>query len=185
MRRFIVIALLVVAAAFASEARAYSVFAELNAVASWLAQRDVEVRCLTEDESSTDFVIAVLGAQAYVEGWLDAKADWHPDDATVFKHGHCEALLALVGGDASGYSVRDLALAILILTHESGHLRGHRWSADEAKTECWAIRHFRYVAERLGVSDRDARRLLFAHAVDIHSRLSAAYQQPGCKVPRP
>lgn len=144
--------------------------------------RDVSVRCQTPAESASDVHI-LLGASAYVPGYLDARGRWHPDDYTVFAHGLCETLDAIIADDATGYSLDDLAWAVLVLTHESGHLRGHRWSADEAKTECWAIRHVGYVAHRLGIVDEAARRLFVAQAVRIHRSLSAEYRLAGCRLP--
>lgn len=101
------------------------------------------------------------------------KGRWRPGKAAVLKHGLCESLLTK---DADPVQQ---ALAVLALTHESGHLRGHRWSADEAKTECWAIRHFRYVAIHLGL---DANKL-YPHAWRFHKTLPEQYHLPGCVVP--
>lgn len=175
----------IAASVMASQAVAYSNEPGLNGVASWLAQRKVEIRCLTQEESASDYVIGSIGAEAYVEGWRDPKGGWHPKSWAVFKYGHCETLLALMAGNASGYSLYDISFSALILTHEAGHLRGHRWSVDEAKTQCWALRHFRYVIERLGVSDRDVQRLMVAQALEIHWSLSSVYHTPNCKVPTP
>jgi hypothetical protein len=182
-RRRFVVAVALLALWLASSASAYWTSPELDSAASWLAQRRVEVRCLTEAESADDFVIA-SGASAYVDGWFDRRGRWHPVNHTVFGYGVCETLIALLAGEADEFTVSDLAWALLVLTHESGHLRGHRWSADEAKTECWAIRHVGYVAARFGLDD-SARRLIVAYALEHHRALPDVYHLPGCKLPEP
>ncbi|HSE45105.1 MAG TPA: hypothetical protein VLA89_07225 [Gemmatimonadales bacterium] len=184
MRRLLVTlaVIVVLAGGMASQAFGYMTTPEMNALSSWLAQRQVEVHCLTQDESDEDLTIA-LGALAYVEGWLDLKGNWHPFRTTVFASGLCETLWTMQGGDFSSYSNHDMALAALVLTHESGHLRGHRWSADEAKTECWAIRHVGYVLARIGV-EQPLRQELVREAVAIHNdELAEGYQLPGCVLP--
>lgn len=188
MRRALAVLLALAALAAAAPAiagPAWSSSPVVDETTRWLAMRKVvHVRCQTVSESAADFTIAVFGATAYVEGWTDRWGNWHPGRYAVFSHGICETIDALAAGDASGYSLHDLAWAVLVLTHEAGHLRGHRWSADEARTECWAIRHVGYVAHRLGVVDSAARRLLVAAAVDIHeNELDESYQLPGCELP--
>lgn len=155
-------------------------------VVRWLSMRPAtSARCLTPDEAAADIHIA-FGASGYVEGWLDRRGAWHPSKTTVLAPGICEAIEALAAGEADEYTLAELAWAVLVVTHESGHLRGHRWSGDEARTECWAIRHVGYVAARLGVTSIDARRLLVGAAVDIHrSELGAEYQLPTCVLPKP
>lgn len=80
------------------------------------------------------------------------------------------------------------ALAVMVLTHEAYHLR-KTWSArgDEAKTQCKAIRHFRYAAMMLGASPELATQLR-AFALAHHWRLAARipqYHLQNCVVPRP
>lgn len=168
----------------APAALAYDSYRIINEVASWLAMRPVKVHCLTPEESRNDPIIVVYGAEAYVAGTRDIQGHWHPGKTAVFKHGYCETILAVQRGDASGYTPRDIALAALILTHEAGHLRGHFWSGNEAKTECWAIRHVGYVLARLGVESTDARRMLVSEAVAVHKSLPAEYQLGTCVVPK-
>lgn len=114
------------------------------------------------------------GVLGYVKGWRDKHRRWHPGKHAVLRFGLCEAIL-----HPEKWTTEETALAVLVLTHESGHLRGHRWSADEAKTECWAIRHFRYVATRLGL---DANKL-YPHALRFHLLLPPEYWLYGCVVP--
>lgn len=162
----------------------FNSYRSINNVATWLAQREVTVSCLTKKETEEDAIIQVWGAEAYVAAHYDALGRRRPANVAVFKFGHCEALLALIRGDAAGYTVYDLALAGLILTHEAGHLRGHTWWSDEAKTECWAIRHVGYTFARLGVENETARRILVAEAVKIHEGLSDSYRLKGCVLPK-
>lgn len=175
----------VTAALAAAPAHAWRSYAPIDAAASWLAMRDVSVRCLTPEETANDPLIVFYGAVAYVDGWVELDGRWHPGDNAVFKHGICETLLALLAWDARPYTVSDLAWALLVLAHESGHLRGHEWSGSEALTECWAIRHVGYVAAWFGVSDPAARRLIVALAVAHHRSLPIEYQLDSCKLPDP
>lgn len=151
-------------------------------MASWLAQRPVQVHCLTQKETDNDEIIVFWGADAYVLGMKDDKGVWRPFDWTVFRHGLCEILLKLEAGQAADVPTEELAWAILVITHESGHLRGWGWSANEAKTQCWAMRHFRYVAQRFGVVDTAP---LVAAALELHSRMPLNYQLSSCKLPSP
>ena len=97
----------------------------------------------------------------------------------------CDAALH-VTDDTYGLSRR--AIAVLVLTHEAYHLRtvwGSR--GDEARTECKAIRHFRYAAQMLGASPELATQLR-VYALSFHWRLAAKYPEynlQNCKVPKP
>lgn len=179
----IVLAVFLVALAAVPAAFTHTSYREIDSVASWLAMREVSVICQTEEESQKDVVISIWGASAYVDGWFDHRGNWHPSSTSVFAHGICEVLLEVRSGYIRDWE--DSAWAILVLTHEAGHLRGHRWSRNEAKTECWAIRHFRYAAQRLGVSDPGALSTLVGFAVRVHRGLSPDYRLKGCKLPRP
>lgn len=184
MRRYIVSLVVLVAVCLlaAAPALSYSQASALDGIASWLAMRPVEIRCLTKEESEQDSYIAAYGAAAYVLGEEDERG-WHPVNYAVFSYGHCEPLLAYLSGDASAWTLDDVAWAILVLTHESGHLRGHRWSASEAQTQCWAMRHYRYVAQRLGVTDPAILSLMVRRALYWHSRMPTEYQLRGCALP--
>jgi len=166
---------------FAHDARASWQDARLNAIASWLAGRPVRVKCLDAQESRSDKVIA-LGASAYVAGRVDRRGRWWPSRVTVFKDGICQRLWNALEGDASRWSARSLAWAVLVLTHESGHLRAAPWSGSEAETECWAVQHVQAVGRRLGI---EALELLQSLVNEQHRMLPGAYQQPGCIVPSP
>lgn len=167
----------------AAPAYGYARYQVINQTATWLANgRQVHIRCLTVEEAAEDYYIAIVGAAAYVEGYLNQRGEWKPRRYAVFDHGLCEPLLALAAGDTSLYDDEDVAWSVLVLAHESGHLRGHAWSGDEALTERFALRHYRYTAMRLGASADRASDLL-RHAVRIHRGMSEAYLAPGCRIP--
>ena len=125
-------------------AQAWDSYPEIDETASWLSQRPVKVRCLTEAETAADFAISLWGASAYVL----LAPDGGPEDYTVFEYGLCERLHALYTQTWYGtYTLRGVAWALLVIVHESGHMRGHgQWWKDEGKVNRWAIRHVRYAA---------------------------------------
>lgn len=174
-----IVALILLALSLSARAQASWSDKRIDGIASWLAGRPVSVNCLTLEESKSDFTIR-MGAAAYVDGWFDAKNRWHPYDAAVFDHGICERLRDVLDGDASRWSGRSLAWAVLVLTHESGHLMDRRWSRDEAKTECWAVQHVQAVGRRLGIT---ALPLLQYLVNEQHRMLREQYQLPGCVIP--
>lgn len=170
----------VLLALLAGTARASATYPELDAVASWLAMRPVEVRCLTQEESDADMNIVVWGASAYVEV-IEGK----PADYTVFSYGLCERLLSVLSNSWQGrYTLSSLGWAVLVIAHESGHLRGHGWWGSESRTNCWALRHVRYTALRLGASD-DLARGIRSWASWWYWRQPSEYRLPGCKIPTP
>jgi hypothetical protein len=169
---------------FASSAHAWGRFDKLDETASWLAMRDVHVHCLTPKEGEADPAISAWGASAYVEGWVDRHGAWHPYNYTTFAPGLCEQVMAVVRGDLTTFSIPDLAWAVLVITHESGHLRGHRWSAYEDKTQNWALRHFVPTAVHLGLDEATARSLLLPEAVKWHLSMPPEYRGPGCMKPK-
>lgn len=153
MKFRIVIAAVILAwiALAVNDARAYSHYTKLDEIATKLAMRPVEYRCLSYQESLADSMIQFWGAAAYVE-WdftenENGEWKWGPKDYAVASFDSCQPLLQYLQGKVVAPS--RLAWAVLVLTHESGHLRGME---DEAWTECWAIRHVRYVAQFLGFS---------------------------------
>lgn len=164
----------------AAPAQAFSTHPELDATASWLAQRPAEVRCYTQEEADQDVALTLFGAAAYVDVTPDG-----PSEYTVFSPGLCEKLLSIRDGSWRGrYSLSALAWAVLVLTHESGHLRGWAWWTSEAKTNCWALRHVRYTALRLGASD-DLSLGIRSWAVYWYRQQPPEYRLAGCRIPFP
>ena len=152
----------------------------LNETVSWLAQRPVTVRCLSPTEAAEDYHLSVLGWLAYVDGRY-VNDRFIPGNVATLTPKVCWPLLAIGRRYSSVYTTSEVALALLVLTHESGHLRGRGWS--EAQTQCWAIRHVGYVARRLGVSASELPAVLAA-ALEWDARLPDSYRLPGCVRPR-
>lgn len=168
----------VLLALLAGTARASTTYPELDAVASWLAMRPVEVRCLTQEESDADANIVIWGAAAYVN-----VIDGRPADYTVFSYGLCEKLLSVLSNSWKyRYTLSSLGWAVLVIAHESGHLRGHEWWLSESLTNCWALRHVRYTALRFGASE-DLALGIRSWAAWWYLRQPPEYQLEGCKLP--
>jgi len=133
-------------AALASNATSYNRYQQLDDVASWLAGRPVTVRCFTAYESSKDPTISFWGASAYVEIEVDpeTKQPIRPKDFTVVAHPICDDIWA-----SSGVPTKDFAWAVLVIVHESGHLRGAQFPLwyDEGLVNCWALRRSVAVAQ--------------------------------------
>lgn len=174
----LLVLVIVLLALLAGTARASTTYPELDAVASWLALRPVEVRCLTQEESDADMNIAIWGAAAYVD-----VIDGRPSDYAVFSYGLCEKLLSIIDGSwRYRYTLSSLGWAVLVIAHESGHLRGHDWWLSESRTNCWALRHVRYTALRLGVSD-DLALGIRSWALWWYLHQPPEYQLEGCNLP--
>lgn len=143
-------------------------YAELARVASIFAQQPVTVTCQTPAEDPELYTAWGYVFLAIPEIHLSP----YLCDAAVDK--------------TASAGVR--SLAILVLVHESYHLR-KQWAdrGDEAKVECKAIRHFRVGAMLLGETPEQAT-VLRAFAIAFHWRLAAKipeYNLEHCKVPRP
>ena len=175
MRRAL-ICLCMIVLVLSAQAAAFSSPPSLNRIASKLAGRKVTIRCLTKQETLID-PIFLDGTEAYVEV---------PNPYAVFKYGHCENLLALLAGDASGITLNQLTWSILVLIHESGHMRNVSWARSEPLIQCWAMQHFRAGLKMLGVHLPIAQSLIIWEAIEIHNNgLALGYKKPGCKLPRP
>ncbi len=77
------------------------------------------------------------------------------------------------------------ATGVLVLVHESYHLRHWAGRYSEAKVECQAIRHFRQGAELLGASPQLANDLL-PYGLAAHDRMVRQYpnyRERACKLP--
>lgn len=168
----------------AAPAVAYYQEPGINGVASRLAGKKVTVECATPDDQANDANFAIYGVEGYVEGWVDPTGRWHPYPVAYFKDVHCQNLVAALAGDLSGIDIHDLAWSLLVVVHESGHLRGAKWSGDEAKTECWAMQHARAALNMLGFRELIQWKLILAQLLHIHNfELDTAYQEPGCRLP--
>ena len=179
-----VVKIAVVFAVLASPAVAYYQEQGINGVASRLAGKKVVVQCATPDDQANDANFAIYKLEGYVEGWLDPTGRWHPKPVAYFKDEHCRNLAAGIAGNLSGITVHDFAWSLLGVVHESGHLRGAKWSGDEAKTQCWAMQHARAAMNMLGFRDEIQWKLVLVELLHIHKfELDTAYQEPGCRLP--
>jgi hypothetical protein len=68
------------------------------------------------------------------------------------------------------------ALGVLVLVHESFHLRRWRWRRNEAKVECQALVYFREAAVRLGATPEQAH-ALYAYALALNAYQSSVQPQ--------
>ncbi len=159
----------------AGSAAAWTDNTTLDETASWLAGRPVTVHCLSRAEEAADGTMAIAYGYVWFNGTM-------PDDHMTVGHDICGPLLRWLKDGVHNTVEWRLALAVMVLTHESGHLRGMR---DEAVTQCWAIRHVYYVARHLGFGEREARWIRnIALRIDAsHNRNYPEYDLPGCKRP--
>lgn len=159
-------------------ATAWDNYPTLNDTASWLAQRPVTVHCLTKRESELDLTISFWGAVAYV-GIVEND---RPANYTVVAYPWCKVLRALRAGHAEAWSSWHVVVAVLILTHEAGHLRGGLFPPwkNEALVNCWAIRRVAAVAVlRFGVPVEAMP--AFNHiAAGIYRHQPLEYRMRGC-----
>lgn len=119
--------------------------ADLSATASALAGRQVAVHCHRLEAGAAGHV-----AWGYVNGKRV------PGDVAVIAPQECAALKALPGR-VTAYA----PFAVLVLAHESAHLRGIR---SEEKAECFAYRNVYRMARLLGLERTRARALRDAAA---------------------
>jgi hypothetical protein len=76
------------------------------------------------------------------------------------------------------------ALGVLVLVHESFHLRHWRWRRNEGKVECQAMVYFREAAVRLGATESDAYDL-YAYAIALHDyklKVFPQYRDRACRL---
>jgi hypothetical protein len=163
-------------------------FPELDAFASKFAMRKVKVECTTaalEPELYGAWAIVVpVGKPGKPKRLGQAKKTSAEHDPI------CTGALALAD---PAYPDWKKAIAVLVLIHESYHLR-RDWpgAADEGETECRAIRHFKVGLRLLGGTERDVDEL-YPLAFWAHGSLTAMvdlwgqrpYWLPGCEVELP
>jgi hypothetical protein len=164
------VTLIVVASlALASGALAYERPAKLNDVASVYSLGVGEVRCPSQQEWDADF------ASAFGYAYTNLVEDYAVLSPTV-----CEGARGV--GSTAVPSWKQ-ALGVLVLVHESFHLRHWRWRRHEGKVECQAIVYFREAAARLGASQAEAYDL-YAYAIALHAykvSVFPQYRDPGCR----
>jgi hypothetical protein len=177
------LALAVLAAPPAPPAAADTNYPELDHVASVLAMRPVQIDCPDQTDWNADSLAA--HDWDYVIFYGGQPADSARVDPLI-----CSGALAIPGaaaGQPTGLDDWQLAIAVLIIAHESYHLRKWSLNADEAAVECRAIRHFTTTVQLLGGTHALAERLL-PWALAFHFRMAALhpeYRSPRCKPPWP
>lgn len=105
-------------------------------------------------------------------GRVDADANGAMDDVAHLDRNICEAAGSWPDDDTD-----DAYIAVHVLTHEAGHVRGER---NEAATECWAMAHSAAVAEALGASPQQAERRAQWYRDTVYPRMSSTYRGDGC-----
>lgn len=180
MRYLAALAALVVCLALPGSATPATYHPSLNAVASWLSQRPVKVRCLTKRESEDDYLIGVWGASAYVE-----IHEGRPKKYTVFAYPLCKTLRDVQRGEAEAWTADDVVWAIMVMVHEAGHLRGADWPfwRSEAQVNTWTLkRSFAVAVLRFGIQP-EAKRLFNSIAIDIYLGQPKEYRSEKCQRP--
>lgn len=160
----------VVALSIATAAGAFEKPQSLNDVARVYSLGVGEARCPSDEEWRADW------ASSFGYAYTNVR-----DEYAVLSPQVCEGALS-VGTEA----VPDWqqALGVLVLVHESFHLRRWRWRRNEGKVECQALVYFREAAARLGASPEHAESL-YAYATALHAykvRLFPQYRDPSCRV---
>lgn len=146
-----------------------------SAVASRLAEKEVEARCWTR----RDWTRLMVEEEAFTGGRVNAavlgfasaggrRISLAPDV--------CADLDALVYARRGGRTP-DVALALVTLAHESVHAAGR---ADEPTAECHGIQLADEAAAALGVGEAEAEALVTLYW-DGYDRLPAAYRSPECR----
>lgn len=139
----------------------------LDRVASVFAMRPVTISC---SRVSEDFNLSDSWGYTYLIS----------DEATL-RQALCDSI------SSSRAPLWKQAVGILVLTHESYHMRLWDLRADEAAVECKAIRHFTVSAAMFGYTPEKIE-LLKPWALMAHWRIAAKapqYHSKTCKVPNP
>jgi hypothetical protein len=145
--------------------------ATLNARASWVAQKPVTVYCANSDADWQAFVVS--------SGDTAAATDAHGvtpvvgSNETYIDSEGCAMLFARMHGQR--VSLPGLGSVLLVLAHESFHLRGE---SDEGQTECDAIRTLpAFLVTQWGFKKNSHAYLqVMAGAWNIHRRLPTPYR---------
>lgn len=138
--------------------------ARLAAAASKVAGVEVHVDC---QEPFFGELLSTPGP-----GRVDGRSDGSMSDVARLNRATCAAADSWPEVDSD-----DAFIAVHVLTHEAGHVRGER---NEAATECWAMQHSARVAEALGASRRQAERRARWYRSTVYPRLTDTYRGDGC-----
>lgn len=164
-----VVALVVLALVVAGDAGAYERPVKLNDVAKVYSLGVGEVRCPSRAEWEADF------ASAFGYAYTNMAEEYAVLSPTV--------CTGASGVGSVGVAEWKQALGVLVLVHESFHLRRWRWRRSEGKVECQAMVYFKEAAVRLGASAAQAYDL-YAYAIALHAykvSLFPQYGDPRCR----
>lgn len=142
----------------------------LNDVAHVYSLGVGEVRCPSPAEWKADW------ASSFGYAYTNVR-----DEYTVLSPDVCSGALGVGSTTVPDWQQ---ALGVLVLVHESFHLRRWRWRRNEGKVECQALVYFREAAVRLGASPEHAASL-YAYATALHAykvRFFPQYRDPSCRV---
>lgn len=174
----VAIAIAAVAAALSVPAAfAYDRPPVIEHVASVFALRSVDVRCPTMEEWLSDPMWGSDPNPQRAWGYTDMVHDFSVIDPLL-----CAGAAAVTDTAVPAWQ---RATGVLVLVHESYHLRHWSGRYSEAKVECQAIRRFRQGAELLGASPELANELL-PYGLAAHDRmvrLFPNYRARSCKLP--
>ena len=134
-----------------------------RAEGSRIAGHEVTIRC---DESG-DFVGAIQHAEGVAE--VGGRLAYLTPE-------RCHDLYRLAFEDRVTFS--QTARSLAVLAHEAWHLRGVR---DEGTTECYALQSGVALGQRLGLSERTARRMMrqqLAENAALQTGSTAQYRVP-------
>jgi hypothetical protein len=142
----------------------------LNEVAHVYSLGVGEVRCPTDEEWGGD-VAATLGYTNMQKG----------REYAVLSPVVCRGALGVGTAEVPDWQQ---ALGVLVLVHESFHLRRWRWRRNEAKVECQALVYFREASVRLGATPEHAH-ALYAYALALNAYQSSVqpqYRDRNCRL---
>lgn len=151
-------------------AGAYERPSRLNDVARTYSLGVGEVRCPSEAEWAADF------GSSFGYAYTNLVEDYAVLSPLV-----CAGVRGIA---ATRVPTWQQALGVLVLVHESFHLRHWRWRRNEGKVECQAMVYFREAAVRLGATEAEAYDL-YAYAIALHDyklRVFPEYRDRGCIV---
>jgi hypothetical protein len=149
----------------------------IEQVASVFALRTVDVRCPTMQEWVSDPIWGNDPNPERAWGYTDIVDDFSVVDPML-----CAGALGVTDLTLPSWQ---RATGVLVLVHESFHLRHWPGRYSEAKVECQAIRHFLQGAQLLGASPALANNLL-PNALAAHNWMVREYPNyfnPKCKLP--
>jgi hypothetical protein len=154
--------------------------ARLAKIASVIAGRDVGIAC--------PGTLAKLTDVSSQDGSVMFSADGKPADEARLSDGTCHKLRRFLHGGVPGLGclssheacpleIRELAIAVNVLSHESWHLAGVR---DEAQAQCYALQTNAATAQRLGASAGDAQAVAGFILREVQPALPADYRTRDC-----